>query len=243
VDPRQFGAVLPWLRHLEHVKQRKELARAYSLSSSPHETEIAVTVKEEPFTVGVQPYPPLLSSYLVHGIAPGTPVKAVCFTGPYVLPPDIEERTDRVVHIVAGSGAIPNFSIVKDSLRRHPKLRHTFLYSNRTWADICFRDALAELEQSHAGRLSVTHLLTREPDSSRFGDRVRQGRLTLDVLREIAELQRAYFYVCGPAVTAHERRSALAVGTPTQPRFLEQVLDFLEQLQIPKAQVKREAYG
>jgi ferredoxin-NADP reductase len=213
------------------------------MSSSPHEPELAVTVKEEPFTVGAEPYPPLLSPYLVHGISPGTPVKAVCFAGPYVLPPDIEERTDHVVHVVAGSGVIPNYSIVKDSLRRHPKLRHTFFYSNKTWADICFRESLAQLERAHPDRLAVNHLLTREQDPQRLGEGTRAGRITVELLGEVPDFQRAYFYVCGPAITAHQRRAALAAGSTTEPRFLERILDFLEQLAVPKSQVMREAYG
>jgi 3-ketosteroid 9alpha-monooxygenase subunit B len=244
LSPHQFPAVRPWLAHLEATKKRKELVRAYSMSSAPHEPDLAVTVKEEPYTPGVQPYPPLLSPYLVHGIAPGTPVKAVCFTGPYVLPPDIEERTDHVLHVVAGSGAIPNFSIVKESLHGHRRLRHTFLYSNKTWEDICFREALAELERAHPDRLSVVHTLTRETDEARLGPRIRKGRVSRETLAEfLPDPSRAYVYVCGPAITTFERRAALESGGRPEPRFLESVLDYLEQLKVPKNQVKREAYG
>ena len=35
------------------------------------------------------------------------------FGGPYVLPPDIETRTDHVVHVCAGSGIVPNYAILK----------------------------------------------------------------------------------------------------------------------------------
>jgi ferredoxin-NADP reductase len=244
LDPRQFPTLRPWCAYLEFAKGKKELARAYSMSSAPHEPDLAVTVKEEPYDPGVQPYPPLISSYLVHGIAPGTPVKAVCFTGPYTLPPDIEARTERVVHIVAGSGVIPNFSILKESLRVHPRLRHTFVYSNRTWEDICFRDALAALEERHPQRLAVHHTLTREEDDRRIGPRVRRGRITFELLQDlIPEPQGVHVYVCGPAITPHQRRVALETGTAAAPRFLEQILDFLERLGIPKAQVRREAYG
>jgi ferredoxin-NADP reductase len=244
LDPKQFAAVRPWLTFLEHAKGRKELVRAYSMSSAPFEPELAVTIKEEAYEPTVHPYPPLISGYLVHGIAPGTAVKAVCFTGPYVLPADIEQKTDQIVHIVAGSGAIPNFSILKESLRAHPKLRHLFLYSNKTWADICFREALAALEQEHPAQLRVVHTLTREPDATRLGPNVRAGRISLPLLQELVpDPQQPFFYVCGPAITNHQRRIALASGGRAEPRFLEQVVDFLEQLGAPKTKVKREAYG
>ena len=35
--------------------------------------------------------------------------------------------------------------MLKFALAHHPTLRHTFVYSNKTWDDIIFRDALAEL--------------------------------------------------------------------------------------------------
>ena len=244
LDPRQFAALRPWQAYLEHVKGKKELVRAYSMSSAPHEPELAVTVKEESYAPATHPYPPLMSSYLVHGIEAGTRVKAVGFTGPYVLPPDLEQKTDTVVHVVAGSGVIPNFSILKESLRANPGLRHRFIYSNRTWDDVCFRDALAALQAAHPERLTVTHTLTRETDPAKLSVHVREGRVTLPLLRELVpDAARAHFYVCGPAITAHQRRQALESGTPATPRFLEQMLDALEQLGVPKAQVKREAYG
>jgi ferredoxin-NADP reductase len=36
---------------------------------------------------------------------------------------------------------VPNFSMLKFALEHHPSLRHTFLYSNKTWDDVIFRDA------------------------------------------------------------------------------------------------------
>jgi NAD(P)H-flavin reductase len=49
------------------------------------------------------------------------------FAGPYTLPEDVESKTDHVVHLCAGSGSVPNFSILKHALRFHPKIRHTFI--------------------------------------------------------------------------------------------------------------------
>jgi ferredoxin-NADP reductase len=57
----------------------------------------------------------------------------------------VSTRTDHIVHVCAGSGSVPNFSMLKFALANHPSLRHTFLYSNKTWDDIIFRDELARL--------------------------------------------------------------------------------------------------
>ena len=161
-----------------------------TMSSAPHEP-LAITIEEEPFVPGETPYPPLLSPFLTYAADKGLRVEAVGFTGPYILPPDIEQRTEHIVHLVAGSGSVPNFSILKDSLRAHRKLRHTFLYSNKTFDDIAFREKLAQLEQAHPDRLRVVHLLTRETDAQRFGGSCSPGPHRPRASRGVCERTRA----------------------------------------------------
>ena len=67
----------------------------------------------------------------------------------------------------------------------YPRLRHTFIYSNKTWQDIIFRDALTELEAKNPDRLHVIHTLTREPDVARCGPLVRKGRVNAALIREL----------------------------------------------------------
>jgi ferredoxin-NADP reductase len=109
------------------------------MCSAPHERYLAVTVKEERFVPGVTKYPPLLSPLLVKRTVRGMRLVVTGFTGPYTLPPDITSKTDHIVHICAGSGSVPNLSILKFALEHHPGLRHTFIYSNKTWGDVIFR--------------------------------------------------------------------------------------------------------
>ena len=71
----------------------------------------------------------------------------------------------------------------------HPTLRHTFVYSNKTWNDAIFRNALAELASEHPNRLAVLHTLTREEDKRRFGPSVRKGRITADMLQQQATMR------------------------------------------------------
>lgn len=244
IDPRQFAACRPALAYLEHQKGKREMPRAYSMASAPHEPRLAITIKEESYEPGTHPHPPLLSPFLVHACFPGVRMTAVGFTGPYTLPPDVEQRTGHILHIVAGSGAVPNYSMLKDSLHRHPKLRHTFLSSNRSWADICFRDSLLALERAHPDRLKVINTLTRQEDFSGTTGTVRQGRVTAALLEELLpDPGTAFAYVCGPAITAWERRAALESKTAATPRFLESTLQLLLARGLTPDRVKRESYG
>src|SRR3954468_20946043 len=99
IDPHQFEALERFTAFLEDLKGRKEPPRAYSLSSAPHERHLAVTVKEERYVSGVTKFPPLLSPMLVKRTVKGMRLVVTGFTGPFTLPPDVEQQTDHIVHI------------------------------------------------------------------------------------------------------------------------------------------------
>src|SRR5438132_5400037 len=127
IDPHQFEALERFIAFLEDLKGRREPPRAYSMSSAPHERYIAITVKEERYISGKTKYPPLLSPLLVRRTPRGTRMMITGFTGPYTLNARILEKTNHLFHICAGSGSVPNFSIIKSVLKLHPEIRHTLL--------------------------------------------------------------------------------------------------------------------
>lgn len=244
IDPHQFDALERFTAFLEDLKGKKELPRAYSMCSAPHERYLAVTVKEEQYISGMTKYPPLLSPMLVKRTVRGMRLTVTGFTGPYTLPPDIESQTEHIVHICAGSGSVPNFSMLKYALAYYPRLRHTFIYSNKTWNDVIFRDALTELERNNSDRLRVIHTLTREPDVTICGPLVRNGRVNAVMLRElIPDLSSCIVYVCGPGISKWDRETARERGQAPAPRFLESVLADLKSLGVANSRIKRESYG
>jgi 3-ketosteroid 9alpha-monooxygenase subunit B len=244
VDPLQFAGLRPFGEYLQAQKGKGERVRAYSLCSAPHEAQLAFTVKQEPFTVGEQVYPPLLSPFLVHHAQVGMRMQISGFAGGYVLPPELDARADTVLHLVAGSGAVPNFSILKDALHRGLPQRHLFVDANRTRDAILFREAIEALAAAHPAKLSVLHLLTRDPAADAHGPHYRHGRLTPELLRElVADPARTEVFVCGPGVTMVQRKAALARGEKPAPRFLENAVELLKSLGIPRKQLHQESYG
>ncbi len=244
IDPHQFEALERFTAFLEDLKGKREPPRAYSMSSAPHERYLAITVKEERYLSGATKFPPLLSPMLVKRTTRGMRLVVTGFTGPYTLPSDISSRTDHIVHICAGSGSVPNFSMLKFALANHPAVRHTFIYSNKTWGDIIFRDELARLAVQHPDRLTVVHSLTRDKDLRAFGPSVRKGRIGLARLRElIPQPAECDVYICGPGVSRWDVAAAKEAGTVPPARFLETVLADLTTLGVPAGRVKREFYG
>jgi len=244
IDPKQFESLSRWSEYLEHVKGKKEKPRAYSLASAPHEKYLAITVKEERYVHGVMEYPPLLSPVLALRTPPGTRMTITGFTGPYCLPDDIEERTDHIVHICAGSGVVPNWSIIKHALATNMKLRHTLIYGNRTWGDVIYRNALDDLRDEYPDRLSVVHALSREPGADHHGEHVVSGRVTAELIqRYVPDPSAVQVFTCGPALSKFEVRTAKAAGETLKPRFMESTLEALSSLGFSETSVHYESYG
>jgi 3-ketosteroid 9alpha-monooxygenase subunit B len=244
VDPHQFEALERFTAYFEDVKGKREPPRAYSMSSAPHEKYLAITVKEERYERGATKFPPLLSPLLVKRTVRGHRLVVTGFTGPYTLPADAESRTDHLVHLVAGSGAVPNFSILKHALTYAPSLHHTFLCSNKTWEDIIFRAPLEELAQRFPENLRVVHTLTREENVFQHGPAYRKGRVTSQLLRElIPDPKACLVYACGPAVGTWDKVAAKARGEEPKPRFMESALAALAEVGVPEGRITTESYG
>lgn len=244
IDPKQFEALSRWAQYLEDQKGKKETPRAYSIASAPHEKYLSITVKEERYVSGLTDYPPLLSPVLVCRTPVGTRMEITGFTGPYTLPDDIEDRTDHIVHICAGSGIVPNFSILKHALHHDLKLRHTLLYGNKTWSDVIYRNTLQELAARHPDRLQIVHALSREPEPERHGGNVVKGHVDEALIRKyVPDPSAVEVYMCGPAVSKWEKRKAKANGDTPKPRFYESILAALEDVGIERKQIHKESYG
>lgn len=246
IRPHQFPALDRFVKFFEDVKGKREPARAYSMCSAPHERRLAVTIKEELYITGATKYPPLMSPFLTYRVPPGTRMVLTGFGGPYVLPPDIESRTDRLIHVCAGSGIVPNMSIIRHCLETGMKLRHVLVYGNKTWGDIIFRRQLEELEVRHPGQLEIVHALSREApaDLARLGPNVVAGRVSEALLRQhVPDPSAAHVFTCGPGIGKFERQAAREKGEEPQPRFLETVLAGLKAIGVPRAHVHHEMYG
>lgn len=244
IKPHQFEALDRFIHYFEDLKGKREPARAYSLSSAPHEKYLAITVKEERYVSGSTKYPPLMSPILVFRTYAGTRMVVTGFGGPYVLAEDIETRTDHLVHVCAGSGIVPNMSILKHALHNRMKLRHTLIYGNKTRADIIFRRQLEDLAAEFPDRLEIVHALSREKASEMPHARVVEGRVTGELLRRcVPDPSAVEFFVCGPGITKWDRLAAKKEEREPRPRFLESALGALEEMGAAKSSIHHESYG
>ena len=228
--------------HLEDLKGQREKTRAYSLASAPHERLLAITIKEEPYISGETPYPPLISPLLAYHTQVGRRLIIKGFTGAYVMPEDITDRTDQIVHLCAGSGIVPNFSLIKESLHRNDPLKHTLLYSSKTRQDIIYYEEFEELHLQYPDKFDVIHCLTREDPAGIRN--AHKGRISAALVQQvIPDPSNVFAFSCGPGITPHERKAARAKGEEPVPRFIEHMVQTLHQHGLGKKQIKQESWG
>ena len=244
ISPHQFPALERWVNYLEDQKGKKEPPRAYSLTSSPDEKYLAITVKEERYVTGVTPFPPLLSPILARRTTAGQKMIITGFTGPFTFNENVRRDSEHVLHVCAGSGIVPTYSIIKYDLRYFSKHRHTLIYSNKNFEDIIFYSQLRKLEEEFQERFKVIHTLTRETGNSSYDGKVKKGRVSKELISDVVQdFNSTAVFVCGPDHTVHQRKIAKDKEEELKPSFMGSVLSYLEELGVPKNKIKRESYG
>jgi ferredoxin-NADP reductase len=245
IDPHQFPELKRWVDYLELLKGKKEQIRSYSMSSIPSEKCVSITVKAEEFDKESNKYPPLLSPLLASNALKGREIVFTGYTGSYVIPDDIEQKSDQVLHFVAGSGIVPNYAIVKDELKRPDRkgVKHTMIYVNKTVSDVIFHDQLNALAKAYPEQFELIHLITRE-DASHLGPNYFKGRPTTEIVRKyVRDPSSVRVYSCGAAITKHQKEAAKLAGTTPTPRFMEGVEKILDELGVPHKHFKKEEFG
>ena len=156
--------------------------RCYSLTSSPEEKDMAITVKKV--------FRGRVSNILVRRIKVGDVLSVEDPMGEFVLPAN-HPYDKRYIMIAGGSGIAPVFALIKDMLAKNEQADITLLYTNRTTSDVIYRKSLDHMEKYYKG-FTVKYFYTRQ------GGR-RQRLLTPAlVLDQIADPGDTFVYICAP---------------------------------------------
>jgi ferredoxin-NADP reductase len=163
--------------------RKEEIRRSYSLSSSPDEALLAITIKR--IANGE------ISRFLLTKIKPGDILHAEEPAGRFSLTYNKVEKN--IILFAAGSGIDPIFSQLKYALARGVESKFTLIYSNRDAASVLFNAELMELAARHPDKLSLIHLLSSE------GKRLNNITVEQLVKRMVNDdQQNVAFYLCGP---------------------------------------------
>jgi len=162
------------------------------------------------------------------------------------LPNDHGNITDEVLHIVAGSGIVPSFSILKDELINEKNINvfHTMIYVNKTYRDIIFNEELRKLSIKYKHRFKLINLITREDNPQQYGNNFYHGRPNYNLIFDnIKDKSKVFVFACGAAITKWQRKLAKKDGIDPSMRFLDSVKDIIKSMNIDKKRFKYEDYG
>lgn len=121
--------------------------------------------------------------------------------------------------LTGGIGITPMRSMLKFIADRNLKTDVRMLYSNKTVADIVFKDELDAIAREHSN-IKVDHVLTREPEWKGL-----KGHVDASMIREqIPDYAERTFYICGP------------------PAMNEALKKALQDLKVPEAQIRLEDF-
>jgi ferredoxin-NADP reductase len=162
----------------------EEIRRSYSLSSSPDEDLLAITVKR--ITNGE------ISRFMLTKLKPGDIISAVEPAGRFTVT-EYRSPPKDLVFFAAGSGITPVFAQLKFILNRPGVTHLTLIYSSANASSVFFKDQLDALAIAHPGRLKIIYLLSSE------GERLNNINTEQLVKRNLHfDLNNAEFYLCGP---------------------------------------------
>ncbi len=130
----------------------KELRRSYSMSSSPVEGILAVTVKKVPGGAA--------STWLHDTLKAGDSLEVAPPEGRFFITLNADKRRTYYL-FAAGSGITPLMSIAKTTLELEPMSTIFMLYGSRNEEQIIFKDALDEMTQRYSGQFFVEYILSQ----------------------------------------------------------------------------------
>ncbi|MDO8904370.1 2Fe-2S iron-sulfur cluster-binding protein [Hydrogenophaga sp.] len=181
----------------------QDVRRSYSISSPR-----SLLTQRGELTLGIRPVEGgVFSNWAASELKAGDTLK--------VMPPDgrFTIHKPRALHRVgfaAGSGITPILSLMASTLEESPDAKFTLVYGNRRMDSVMFNEALQDLKDRYAGRLTLIHILSRQAQEVPLlegridGDKVRAIIASLLPVASMDEV-----FICGPEAMIEATEAAL----------------------------------
>ncbi|UYW00902.1 ferredoxin--NADP reductase [Flavobacterium agricola] len=195
--------------NIKHVIDNKEVKRAYSISASPNEKTLAVTVKE---VAGG-----LFSTYANQHLTVGTNMEVGVPEGRFTIETDANNN-HLYGAIAAGSGITPIISIIKTVLENEPNSQFVLLYGNKSVQETIFYNEIARLLNTYKERFSVQYIFSQEVSEGSLN-----GRIVRETIQNTFTANQsgnyAKFFICGPEELVYNSTSALKESGVTEDKI------------------------
>ena len=137
-----------------------EHRRAYSMSSSPIEKDITVTVKRVKGG--------LVSNHIHDNLKEGSSVEVMQPDGRFYSKLNPDHRKSYFM-FAAGSGITPLMSIATTILEKEPQSSVSLLYGNRNEDSIIFEEKLKSYTDKYSGQFKLEHILSKPKVEKKSG--------------------------------------------------------------------------
>lgn len=137
-----------------------------------------------------------VSGWLVDAVRPGDVIEAQPPSGTFT--PDLS-GPGRHVFVAAGSGITPVLSIASSVLAADVESTVALVYGNRSADTVMFTDEVADLKDAYPARVTLVHVLSREPrEVELFNGRLDAAKLRT-LLPELGPPAAVdHWWLCGP---------------------------------------------
>lgn len=190
--PHAAGQHLPI--RLTMAGEDRPILRTYTLSTAPSDSRYRISVKRQG----------LASIHLHDDIREGDIIEARAPAGDFTL--DALERRPAVL-LTAGVGVTPMLAMVRHIVYEGLRTRHvrptTFFYAARSKAERAFDDELTALVKQAGGAVRVVRVLAQTGGAAPQQDYDVQGRVDIDLLKQVLGFDDHDFYLCGPPLFTH----------------------------------------
>ncbi|PWR18659.1 1,2-phenylacetyl-CoA epoxidase subunit PaaE [Zavarzinia compransoris] len=195
----------------------EDLRRSYSICSGVDDGALRIGIKR---VAGGR-----FSTWAQDALVPGAAIEVMPPQGRFHVP--LDAGADRhYVGFAVGSGITPILSILRSVLSAEPASRFTLIYGNRASSGVMFGQELADLKDLYLERLSIVHVMSREPQEIElFNGRIDGAKCREIMTRWLSPGSVDVAFICGPEDMTRE------------------VSATLEELGVPRAAIKTELFG
>lgn len=203
--PYYAGEYMEWT--LPHTNQDKRgIRRYFTIASSPTDEYVRLGVKMVPLGIQGSTFKKALSD-----LKEGDVVHATAVSGDFILP---EDSSEKIVCIAGGIGITPFASMLRYLLARNEKRDIILFYSNKTQADIAYKDLLEEAKEKVG--LKIVFLLSDKNTLEEVwqGEGREVGFLTQELLgKYIKDKESALYYLSGPHMMVETYKNLLLASS------------------------------
>jgi ring-1,2-phenylacetyl-CoA epoxidase subunit PaaE len=173
---------------LKQTIDGQEVRRAYSISSSPSDTDMTVGIKKVEGGA--------FSVWANDTLKSGDSIEIMPPKGQFVFKP--AGKPQHVAAFAAGSGITPILSIAYSVLESNPENTFVLVYGNQTPEETMYYKEILDLSKKYTDRFSGQLMYSRSREEDALFGHIDGSTVNLILKNRFKERDFDHFYLCGP---------------------------------------------